>query len=199
MKKVLLIALVTIGLSTTIHAGEFFVEASVGELTLESSTAINSGTPTKTTSTSTFQGITIAQYIDDYFISISLSTITFEVDAAELSARPSYYISAAANYIVDNDSDFLPFGGVKLSYVSQEIGGYKSLGFDQDISTIQTVFVSANLGITYDITEQLQFKAEYSHPLASIPVAVTLTQAGITVDTEVEPKGSWSAGIIYNF
>lgn len=199
MKKILLTALTAVGLSTTIHAGEFFVEANVGELTLETSTVINSGTPTTSTTTSTFQGVTIARYIDDFFVSATLSTITFEVDAAELEARPSYYITAAANYIVDNDSDFLPFGGAKLSYVSQEVGGYKSLGYDEDISTIQTVFVCANLGVTYNLTEELLFKAEYSHPLASVPLTVTLTKDGVDIDTEVEPKGTWSAGIGYNF
>ena len=199
MKKILLTALTAIGLSTTIHAGDFFVSANVGELNYETSTTVGSGTPTVTTQKATIQGLTFAQYIDNFFLSITLSTITFEVDADELSARPSYYITAAANYIVDNDSDFLPFGGVDLSYVSQEIGGYKDLGYDQDVSIVQTVFVSAKLGVTYDISEELMFKAEYSHPLASVPVTVTLTQGGVDVETDLEPTGTWSAGIIYNF
>lgn len=199
MKKMIFSALITLGLSALIHADDYSVEANAGQLILDSLTTVNAGTPTTTTTTSSIQGITVAKYIDNYFVSLSVSTITFDVDVVTLSTRPSYYISAAANYTVDNDSDFLPFGGAKLSYISQETAGWKSLGYDQDISTLQNIFISANLGVAYDITDQLQLKADYSYPLASIPLIVTLTQTGVTVDTKIEPKGSWSAGLIYNF
>ena len=200
MKKILFSSLLCLALSTSVQAEEFFtVTAEAGQLSYESSVSTNSATAVNNAKNDFLQGIALSRYVnEDVLVRFSYSNITVDPETTGLTAVASM-VKLSADYVVDLDSDFLPYAGVSIALFDVAISGFTALGGDKDTLNPQTYFANVDLGFKYDLGEEIMIEGSFMLPVEVQATSDTVTVSGASTLMELVPKVSWSLGISYNY
>ena len=140
-----------------------FVSVGVGSFAADGDGILSTGSTITSNQSGSALTLSAGAFFDDNFMaSISYTTVSAE-DSVSVNA-----LSLSAAYILGESNNKLrPFLGASYNTFTYEESGFAAIGYSPDTLSVQTAYVSADIGVLYELNDVNSLSLMYKQGISS--------------------------------